>query len=97
MKKADFESAVRNVPQVMARFELLGDLDGHYATDHVHKKGDKFLYHPNGCMIPEGDSNKSSIYPSASKFKFLGYYFVRVEFGNNYYAEKKCKETEKTS
>ena len=80
MKKADFDQAVDETPKVMARFELLKAQHGHYATDHEYHKGEKFLYHPNGCMMPE-EGNKFSLHPSCTKFKFVGY--VLVERRNN--------------
>ena len=75
MKKADFDKAIYETPKVMARFELLKDQHGHYATDHEYRKGERFLFHPNGCMIPE-EGNKFSLHPSCSKFKFVSYVYV---------------------
>ena len=84
MKKADFQEVCRNTPKYMALFSLSKPTPFHLRQGFA--KGDRFLYHINGCMIPV-DSNQMSIGCHASHFSFIGYAKVRIEFGNQYVVE----------
>ena len=74
MRKSDFKKVIHEMPVVMARFELLGN-----KYDDCCKKGNKYLYHKNGCMIPE-NQNSFSLSPFASNFKFIGYVIVKETY-----------------
>jgi len=74
MKKEDFDKACWEVPLYMARFRITSVPPWMASTGVV--KGDMYLYHHNGVMIPEkrpGDN----VHPYPSHFEFVGY--VRVK------------------
>lgn len=72
MKKADFEQAIRQTPLVMARFKLTRP--NAFMLHEGCEKGDMFLFHPNGCMIPEkGGMSRAD---NCSMYEFAGYVYV---------------------
>jgi len=75
MRKLEFEAVRRATPIYMARFRLT-DVTPWMASRGV-KKGDLYLYHTNGCMMPER-AGMDSLSPHVSRFEFVNY--ARVEF-----------------
>ena len=75
MKTEEFRQIIRETPVVMASFTLTNPSKNALACGH--HKGDLFLYHENGCMIPVTQHGKRFSYGVfASQFTFSGYVLV---------------------
>lgn len=87
MKKSEFEKINAETPEYMPRYMItkVPDwVDGYTSNNNV-MKGDYYLYHINGVMIPEKDG-RTSLRPYPSMFKFIKYVRVKqMTYNDGYY------------